>query len=170
MNAQAHYWNQFVRLKRDSIYIGRYQGADEITDRNLNIFSAVASSASIGGWVIWKDYATVWAAIIAISQILTVIRPHLPYRTRLKSLAALCVDLEALSLVAETDWFKVSRGTIEEAEIHALTMALKTKAQRATAKAFGGATLPEKSRLLHAANEETRDYMNAFDQEISADV
>lgn len=170
MNAQAHYWKEFVRLKRDSIYIGRYQAADEATDRRLNIFAAIASSTSIGGWVIWKDYATVWAGIIATSQILTAIRPHLPYRARLKSLAVLCVDLEALSLVAETDWFKVSRGAISEAEIHALTMALKTKAQRAMTKAFGGTALPEKSRLLHAADGVARDYMAVFDQEMSADA
>jgi hypothetical protein len=170
MNAQAHYWREFVRLKRDSIYIGRYQAADEATDRYLNVFSAIASSASIGGWVVWQDHAIIWAVIIAASQVLTAVKPHLPYRTRLKSLAALCVDLESLSLVAETDWFKVSRGMIDEAEIHALTMALKTKAQRATTKAFGGATLPENSRLLHAADEATRHYMAVFNEETSADA
>jgi hypothetical protein len=170
MNAQAHYWKEFVRLKRDAIYIGKYRTSDEATDRRLNIFSAIASSASIGGWAIWHDHAIVWAIIIAASQVLTAVRPYLPYRTRLKALATLYVDIETLALVAETDWFKVSRGAIEGAEIHALTMALKTRALRAQTKNFGGASLPEKPRLLQSADGATRAYMVAFEMETLSDA
>lgn len=106
-----------------------------------------------------------WAVIIAASQVLTAIRAYLPYKARLRALAGLCVDLESLALVAETDWFKVSRGALEAADIHALTMALKTKALRATSKSFHGASLPERARLLQSADVATRNYMAVFTQE-----
>ena len=170
MNAQAHYWNQFVQLKRDASYIGRYHAADEATDRWLNILSAVASSTSIGAWAVWRDHAIIWALIIAASQVLTAIRAYLPYKTRLRALATLGVDLEALALVAEADWFKVSRGALEAADIHALTMALKTKALRATSKSFNGASLPERAKLLQGAEATTQNYMAVFTQEASGDV
>ncbi|MGR4864605.1 hypothetical protein [Caulobacter sp. LARHSG274] len=165
MNAQAHYWNQFVQLKRDAAYIGKYHAADEAADRWLNILSAVASSTSIGAWAVWRDHAIVWAVIIAASQVLTAIRAYLPYKARLRALATLGVDLEALALVAETDWFKVSRGALEAADVHALTMALKTKAPRATSRSFNGASLPERTKLLQSAEAATRHYMAAFTQE-----
>ena len=48
-------------------------------DRNINIFLAVASSGSIAAWVVWNRFPFVWGAIIASSQVITVIKPYFPY-------------------------------------------------------------------------------------------
>ncbi|MBW8813869.1 MAG: hypothetical protein JF588_10635 [Caulobacterales bacterium] len=135
MSAQIRYWQTFSTLKRDAIYINRYHGRVERIDRLLNMFSAMASSGSVAGWIIWKDLGLVWGAVIALSQALNAVKPYLPFRRRLAALAALGPDLEALALVAEADWFKVSDGQLTEQEIHSLMMALKTKAQRGRSRA-----------------------------------
>lgn len=71
MDAQLRYWDTFTTLKRDAIYINRYQGRVEYTDRCINIFFAVTSSAAIGGWAIWKEYSFLWGLLIATSQALS---------------------------------------------------------------------------------------------------
>ncbi len=159
---QQQYWNQFTRLKRDAIYINRYHGRVELIDRALSMSSAVASSAAIGGWVIWRESAFVWGAIIAASQVLTAIKPFLPYSARLKALSRFGTELEGLALVAETDWLAVARLTISDEEIHRRTMSLKRKALTAQTKSFGGASLPEKARWVQAADIAASDYMQSF--------
>jgi len=45
----------------------------------INIFLAIASCGSIAAWAIFKTYQNVWMVIIAGSQVITAIRPHIPY-------------------------------------------------------------------------------------------
>ncbi len=40
--------------------------------------------SSIAAWEIWQEYQMVWAVIIALSQVITAIKPFLPFRQRLK--------------------------------------------------------------------------------------
>ncbi len=161
-DVQLQYWNQFTRLKRDAIYINRYHGDVERIDRGLEMVSAVASSAAIGGWAIWHAAAFLWGAVIAASQVLTAIKPFLPYKARLKALAAFGAELDSLALVAETDWLAVSRVSISDEEIHRRTMTLKKKALAAQAKSFGGASLPERARWVQDAEAAANDYMKSF--------
>ena len=135
---QQQYWNAFSRLKRDAIYISLYHEQVEAVERRLNIFAAVASATAVAGWAAKSDLAVVWGLVILASQVLTAIRPYLPYRARLRALSALGPDLDALALVAETDWLKVARVSIDDDEIHKRTMALKKKARDAQERSFRG--------------------------------
>jgi hypothetical protein len=165
VSAQTRYWDTFNTLKRDALYISRYHGQVESIDRNINIFSALASNGSIAGWIIWKDIGFVWGAVIAALQALNASKPYLPFRKRMVALANLGPELEALALVAETDWLKVSQGQLTDAEIHELTMTLKTKCLRVITKSFGGSSLPENKGLLDMAERDARAYMLSFREE-----
>ncbi len=162
---QRHYWKTFVNLKRDAIYINRYQAQVERTERGINIFSAVASSSAIALWAVWQRYPLLWAAVIAAAQVLAAVKPHLPYRARLTALSKLGAELEALALAAETDWLKVSRGTMDEDEAYRLAMDLKRKKQQATQRHFKGTSLPEDKRLLAMASRDVSAYMLTFNED-----
>ncbi|HOT14476.1 MAG TPA: hypothetical protein PK252_06910 [Bacteroidales bacterium] len=72
-------WALFCDLKYksylSSILVDKYQK----WDRNVNIFIAFSSSSSVASWIIWNKYQVVWSAIIVISQLLTVIKPYIPF-------------------------------------------------------------------------------------------
>ncbi len=159
---QLQYWNQFSRLKRDAFYISYYHAKIDKIERGLNIFSAAASLGAMTAWAAKHELAIVWGAVILLSQMLTAIRPHLPYRSELKALGTLGPDLEALALVAETDWLKVERASIDDDEIHKRTMALKKKAYDAQERSFKGMSLPEDHKLEARAEAAARDYMRMY--------
>lgn len=165
MDAQRHYWDTFSNLKRDAIYIGRYQGKIEKVERSINMLSAVAASSAIGGWVIWQHLAFVWAVIVAAAQVLSAVRPQLPYRARLTALTGFAPELDALALAAENDWLKVCRGYATEDETFQLAMTLKRKVQQATQKHFKGSSLPDDRKLLEVADREAQLYMLSFSEE-----
>jgi len=109
--------------------------------------------------VIWKDYWFVWTFIIACSQVLTVVKPYLPFRERLRALSLFGPDLDRLALAAEESWFAVSNGLLTDVEIHNQTIALKKKVHAAQNKAFKAMSLPDNLKLQTAAEHESIAYM-----------
>jgi hypothetical protein len=162
MSSQQQYWDTFATLKRDAAYINRYHSHVEGIDRSISMISAITSSASIAGWAIWQQLYYLWAVVIAGSQVLIAVKAYLPYKGRLQALAALGPELDLLALEAEDGWFKVSRGLLSEQEIHARTMDMKRKSQKAAASAFKGMSLPDNSKLLTMADGEASAYMTSI--------
>jgi hypothetical protein len=163
VGVQDQFWQDMVVLRRDARYVDLCLARTERVDRGIKAFLAIAASSSIGGWVIFQQYAIVWATIVAGSQALQAIREYLPYRNRLKALASLSVDLNALSLVAEDQWFKVSNGTgMYDDDIHDLRMALKRKKLAAVQKAFPVAGLPENKKFSKRAELDAIQYFSSY--------
>src|SRR5207253_825824 len=86
MNEQEKFWELIKQVRFELYYIDEYIRDTNRTESWVNGTMAVASNASIGGWVIWKDLSLVWAGIIAASQVINALRPLLPYTKRLKLL------------------------------------------------------------------------------------
>ena len=104
MGVQSQFWLEMTTLKRDARYVDLCLARAEQIDRAIRAFLAIPASSSIGGWLIFQQYAIIWATVVAASQVLQAVKEYLPYKNRLKALAALSVDLNALSLVAEDQW------------------------------------------------------------------
>ena len=162
MTAQRRYWQELADLKRDGRYMDLCQERTEKIDRCIDVFTAVTSSSSIAAWAIWQTLSWVWAFIIAASQVLHAVKRYLPYKKRLAALSTLSRDLNTLVLVAETDWFKVSNGSLTEEEIHDLQMKLKKKKQDCVHKAFPSGSLPENKKLLKCADEDAQRYLATY--------
>lgn len=162
MNVQSRYWQEFLDLKRDARYIDLYQARTESIDRIIGGFTAVTSSVSIGGWAIWQNLSFLWGCIIAVSQVLGAVKNYLPYKKRLRALAALSPELNALSIAAESGWFEVSRGILDEQEIYALQMKLKKKKQDVVHKSFSEYSLPDCKKLMQLADADTLEYVRSY--------
>ncbi|ENH2499084.1 hypothetical protein ABVY78_004684 [Vibrio parahaemolyticus] len=155
---QLRYWNLLKELKAQIAYLHGYVAKDEWTDKALSIFMAIASSASIATWALWKEHQMVWACIIALSQVITAIKPFLPYRKRLKAVSELNNQVQAIFLEAETIWYKVSEGLLTEEEIHEETVRLKGRILSAERASLNGIVLPRKNKLKAAAENAADEY------------
>lgn len=104
--AQERFWKELYQLKVHINYVEAHVHEAEKYDRSLKIFMAVTSSASIGAWVVWKDLSFLWASIIALSQVIAAISPHLPFKERLKTYSSMLHELEELFIQAESKWYE----------------------------------------------------------------
>jgi hypothetical protein len=109
-----------------------------------------------------QQYAVVWGTIVAASQVVQVVKEYLPYKNRLKALAGLSVELNALSLLAEDQWFKVGNGRVYDDDVHDLRIALKKKKAAAVQKAFPVAGLPENEKLADKAELDNVQYFSSY--------
>ena len=159
MNEQESYWELMKQVRFERYYLDEYIRATNPIETWVNIIMAVASSSSIGGWVIWKELSFLWGSIIAMSQVINALRPILPYTRRLKLLQEMHSETSKLSLEVEYLWFGVSRGEFTESEIHEKRFSLKTKLEDISNRHLANHVLPKKSKLIDLANQLVDDYL-----------
>ena len=112
-------WNQMQNSKFKEFYIDLLLEKYQKRDRTINIFLVIVTSTSISAWAIWQIpyLAWLWAAIIAISQIISLIKPYLNYTKYAKELNEKHFLLQTLNVEYEKLWvsFKFEKISNEKA-------------------------------------------------------
>ena len=96
-------WRLYQDLVKAKYYFQFYKGQAARTDRILSIIIAIISSASVASWLIWKDLTILWAIIIGASNILTILKPYLPYEKRVSAVSYMLPELKVL--INEVEYF-----------------------------------------------------------------
>lgn len=109
-------WPTLVNLKFKSYCLDLILEKFQKHERYINVFLAVASSGSIAAWAIWNVYPLLWGGIIALSQVVTVIKPYFPFYRHIKEINSKCSRLELLHIELEHLWYKVQHEKITEDE------------------------------------------------------
>ncbi len=122
---QEKYWNYLVQTKASILYLDIYAEKLYTYDRNINVFSAIASSASIAAWAVWTELSFLWGFIIAISQVVTAVKEFFPLAKRLKLLKSFSENMKRIYIRMEYDWFQVAEGELTEREINELLFSYK---------------------------------------------
>jgi hypothetical protein len=156
---QHRYWNLLKGLRVHMLYLQKYAEHSEWWDKAINIFLALTSSSSIAAWAIWQRYQIVWAILIALSQVVTSIKPFLPYKQRLKAVSELNDKIQEISLNCEKNWFPVAEGELTEKEIHERYIELRDKSLEAERKCLEKMVLPKKRKILKKAEDEADQYL-----------
>src|SRR6185503_2278756 len=122
---QLRYWKELTQLRAQIEYLNLYGSRSEYMDNGLVIFLAITSSGSIAAWAVWHQVPWLWGLLIALSQLVSAVKQHLPYQRREKAIQNLTPALESLFLRAEADWFKVSEGEWNNAQINSALTKVK---------------------------------------------
>jgi hypothetical protein len=166
---QAQYWVELQALKAHVCYLSLYQLRSESYERWIGIILAVASSSSIAGWVIWQQYAFVWACFIAGSQVISVTYKFLPFKERIKPLRSAGIELGLLSDEAERCWFDVAEGELTEKQINEKRFEIRKRKSAIMQSAFNGMVIPEVESLMAKAEDHMRRYFKSHYPELSND-
>lgn len=160
--AQERYWKELYQLKVHINYIEAHILEAETHDRHIKIFMAITSSASIGAWAIWRELSFVWGGIIALSQVLAAINPHLPHKTRLKTYSSMLHELEELFIMSEAKWHDIALGKNEESEINRARTHLRLQKQKILKKHLPSSVIPDDAKKADKAEGLALDYFSAF--------
>ena len=132
--AQDAFWNEFVQLKADVSYVRAYR--DELGRYVTGVATvrAIASSASIGAWVIWKQYAFLWATLIALAQVSDALKNVFPFAKRRAALSRWVRKLDLLFVASQKDWDDIAAGILTEEQIRKIVHRLRMTKLNAEAK------------------------------------
>ena len=158
---QAQYWKELYQLKTHIGFIELQLERAESIDRALKIALAIASSSSIGAWVVWNHLSWVWAGIIAFSQVVSAVNPYLPYKNRIKAYSSLLHELEELMIQAEFKWHAIAEGKLTATEINKARFDIRATKQRSLKK-YINTTIPTDSKLHEKAESSATAYLENF--------
>lgn len=160
--AQERFWKELYQLKFHINYVESYIHEAEWRDRAIKIFMATTSSASIGAWVIWNDLSFLWASIIALSQVLAAISPHLPFKERLKTYSSLLHELEEVFIFAESKWYEVSSGKLDEYDINKARTNIQLQKHKLLKKHLPSSVIPDNKEKAEKAEALALNYFSTF--------
>ena len=159
---QEQYWNEMVQVRSHVFYLEMLLENNQKVDRQISCFMAIASSTSIAGWVVWRDYSFVWALIIALSQAITAIRNYLPYSNRIKNLKQASRDMNEVLIHAETQWIFVSNGSLTDEEVQMQRLDVKRRANAVIDKGLGADPIPKDKHSFQHGEQQAELYFQRY--------
>ena len=158
---QQLYWNQMIELKVAVEYIRLYRDDLGRWVTGLGTVKAIASSGSIAAWAIWREYAFVWGAIIAIAQVLDALKDVFPFTKTHKSASEHAIALGSIFIDAQLEWESIFSGRYTDDQIanrrHKL-MKLQHEAER---HSFPNG-LSTRDALFKEAESEAKTYFESM--------
>lgn len=111
-------WNNLYNIKFKALYTCECSKKAERYGRFYSLFIAITSAGSIATWTAWEKIPSVWAVIIAVSQVLHVAKPYFPFIKNDKAFLELSYEFEALYIKFEKLWYCLENDkiTLDEAE------------------------------------------------------
>jgi hypothetical protein len=159
---QQIYWQEFVQLKADTFYVRDYRNALGRLVTGVSAIRAVASSGGIAAWVIWKQYAYLWAFLIAASQVVDALKNVFPFYKRRGELSKWSRTLNRLFVEAQRDWEAIASGRRTNAQISELSHRLRVRKERAEEKYIPHGLALRNDLFVKAQSEASRFFASRY--------
>jgi hypothetical protein len=114
---QQLYWKEMINLKADASYIRLYRDSLGRWVTGLGALKAIASCGGIAAWVVWKEYAFIWGAIIAASQVADALKDVFPFAKKHKAASGYSMTLDYLFNDIQLEWENIFSGRYSDEEI-----------------------------------------------------
>ena len=160
-NYQEKYWHLMGEIKTQSIYFSKFLGRLEKINKTIEMILAIISTGSLGGLIIYRQFAVIWIFIIVFAQILSAIKPYFQYPKWIKICYAMIINLNNLFLYTNHYWFQVSEGFLTEKEIHKFIIKIAKRRHNFQSQYFIDTIIPIKKRIEKYANNEALKYFTS---------
>lgn len=107
-------WYFYVDSKTNEILSSLVMKRYQKWDLAANIFLVITTSSSVAAWTFWKELPVLWALIIGLSQLLTIIKPYFLFPKYIKAFNEKSIQWQHLSLSLEETWFQFNNNLIDE--------------------------------------------------------
>jgi hypothetical protein len=157
---QKLYWDQMFEVKVAASYIRLYRDSLDKWVTGLGALKAIASCGGIAAWVIWKQYAFVWASIIAASQAADALKDVFPFAKKHKAASEHALVLAGLFIDVQFEWESIYSGRYSNEEIMNRLHQLRKLQLEAESRNFPDG-LATRDALLEDAKQEAAEYLAA---------
>jgi hypothetical protein len=150
-----------IELKVAAGYIRRYRDDLSRWVTGLGTVKAIASSGSIAAWAIWREYAFVWGAIIAVSQVVDALKEVFPFTKTHKAASEHTIALDSIFIDAQLEWENIFSGRYTDEQIANRQHKLRKLQHDAERHSFPNGLLT-KAALFREAEAEATAYFESM--------
>ncbi len=155
---QDRIWTNLANIKFKCIYTAKVSKRSYHAGNMYSIFLALASATSVATWAIWNKFPVVWASIVAISQVLHIAKPYIPFVKNDKEFIEQSLLFESLYLSYEKLWFDNRKEDVDENQIEERFYNLRQKEHDINTR-FKHVVCPNFKRLIKSSDEEADKYL-----------
>ena len=162
---QNIFWNKLQQFKFDLIYYSLHFSRCTFFIRAIKYISAGGTVVVTSIWLNWKEINTVsliCAIIIIALQALSAVSELFPFENRKQEIREMTDELDALYIIMEDDWRKITNGEYSVDEIMELIKKYENEQAQIKRHYFKDDSLPEISKIIDSATEKTTDYFKNF--------
>ncbi len=120
-------WNNLANIKFKALYTSECSKLAGTCGRIYSFLFAFTSTSSAATWAIWNRYPFFWAFIVGFSQLLSVIKPHIPFVKNDKAYLEMSFEFEWLYLEYERLWYDIENQRLKEPQAEAQFYKLRQK-------------------------------------------
>lgn len=151
-------WTNLANIKFKCIYTAKVSTRSYHLGNFYSIFLALATASSVATWAIWSKFPYIWAAIVAISQVLHVVKPHIPYIKNDKEFIEQSLLFESLYLEYEKLWYENIKLSANADEIEKKFYELRQKEHEINIR-FKHVVCPNFKGLIKQSDIETNNFL-----------
>lgn len=151
-------WNYLAETKFKSIYLNKVSNRAYHWGNSYSIFLALASASSVATWAIWDKYPIVWASVVAISQLMHIVKPYMYFIKNDKEFIEMSLLFESIYLSYEKLWYNLQKENSDEEEMEKIFYEYRQK-ELEISNSHKHIVCPNISSLLAQADIETNNYL-----------
>lgn len=108
-------WNNMANTKFKVFYLSQCSRWADIAGRAYSLFLSIASASCVAAWALWQELPWLWAAFVAIAQILHLAKPYLHFMKSEKDFLEMSFEFNYLYLEYERLWVAYEDGRLDDA-------------------------------------------------------
>ena len=151
-------WNNLANIRFKALYTAQVSRRAYYVGNAYSFFLAFAAASSVSAWAIWEKYPVVWASIVAISQVLHIAKPYVPFIGRDREFMEMSLQFELLYLAYEKLWFDYAKDDHDE-DVMEKTFYGCRKKELDISSRFKHIVCPEIKSLMAKSDAETNKYL-----------
>ncbi|EGQ9502716.1 hypothetical protein NMS18_003359 [Vibrio cholerae] len=147
-------WEHLQESKFKAEYLGLVSKKAYLWGNTYSFILAFSSAGCVAAWSIWKTNPTIWAIIVAISQVLHLAKPYMPYIKHDRDLFEMGCKYESLYVSYEQLWFAFEKSRLCEDDVEKRFYELRKSEQNFLSQ-FKQIYCPEFPSLMKVVSEKT---------------
>lgn len=157
---QDRIWNNLANIKFKAFYTCHLSRRAYYIGNAYSFFLAFASAASVSTWALWEKYPAIWATIVAVSQVLHVAKPYIPFIKGDRELMEISLQYELLYLNYEKLWFDHQKSNCNKITVENTFYKYRNKELDINTR-YKHVICPEITSLIAKADAETNNFLVA---------
>ena len=151
-------WNNLADTLFKSIYLNKVSNQAYHWGNAYSIFLALATASSVAAWAVWEKFPVLWATIVAISQILHIIKPYFYFIKNDKEFIEMSLMFEGVYLSYEKLWYDLQKNGLDMDEAEKIFYENRQK-ELNISKSYKHVVCPTINSLMTKADTETNNFL-----------
>lgn len=151
------YWTMYHRHKHFYYYYEEYQSRCSRTAKAVKVFLGLTSAGSIAAMLLSDRFPVLWAVLLAISQLVSLLEDNFGYSTAASALNFFVPDLDGILIDMEHDWDRINVEGLSDAQIMELVHRRENEVRALYQKYLTGLSIPGNNKHCKEVADSQRD-------------